>query len=415
MNTTYAAYGSIGFSLAIVGIPLYIYMPTFYSQHVGIDVGIVGMVLLIARLIDMIADPIIGHLSDHSHSRYGKSKPFIIIGSLLLLVGYGMIISPPHLGIAPLWLFGFSLVMYLGWSMISVPYLSMSSEISSEYHAKTSIASYREVLALLGMISALLIPYLLDIADQSDRTLTTLFLLLLITLPLSVIWMVAKVSSTPSIAPSVPFWEGLALIKNSNSFTLLGAYTLNALANAIPSTLFLYYVSLILGREDQSGTLLLLYFVCGIVALPLWLLLSRHYPKRRVWIASMVLASCAFMFVPFLGSDDLIAFGIIVALSGFSLGADLVFSSSMQADAAQSYERSGLAISGTLFGLWGMGTKLSLALGVGIAFGILGLVGFDPSAPNPTALTTLAWLYGGAPVALKLLSIALLSRYREMK
>lgn len=414
MKHTYTAYGSIGFSLAIVGIPLYIYMPTFYTQYVGLDVAIVGMILLVARLIDMFADPLIGHISDHSVSPYGKRKPFIALGSLFLLIGYGLIVFPPSLSYASLWLFATSLLMYLGWSLISVPYLSMSSEISEEYHAKTLIASYREVMAILGMVSALVIPYALGISEKSDQTLVALFLFLLIVLPISLLWMWKKVPSSLGQSSSMPFYKGVLTLFRSNAKMLLIAYTLNALANAIPSTLFLYYVSLVLDQKDQSGLLLILYFISGIIALPFWLALSHRLSKKSVWIVSMVLASIAFSFVPFLEEGSLNAFIAIVIISGFSLGADLVFSSSMQADLAQSFERKGSSLSGVLFGLWGMGTKLSLALGVGIAFGILGLVGFTPHSPSPDALITLSWLYGAAPVTLKLISITFLVRYREM-
>lgn len=413
MNPTYAAYGSVGFALAIVGIPLYLYMPTFYTQHVGLDVASVGMILLIARLIDMFADPIIGHLSDHSSSKYGKRHPFILAGSIALLIGYGAIVFPPDGEIAAWWLFGFSLLMYLGWSLISVPYLSISSEISPDYHTKTLIASYREVMAIMGMMCALLIPYFLGISERSDQTLIVLFLFLLTILPLSVLWLWKKIPPIVDSLPPIPFYTGLRTLWDHNGKMLLIAYTLNALANAIPSTLFLYYVSLVLGEKGQSGPLLIVYFICGIAALPLWLFLSRRFSKRSLWIASMSFASCAFIFVPFLDSGDSKLFFIIVILSGFSLGADLVFSSSMQSDLAQSFERRGFAMGGVLFGLWGMGTKLSLALGVGIAFGILGIVGFDPNSPSPFALDTLKWLYGGGAVAFKLISITFLLRYCE--
>lgn len=415
MKTTYSAYGSLGFALSVVGIPLYIYLPTFYTQNLGIEVATVGIILLVARLFDMFFDPIVGYLSDHSNSRFGRRKPFIVLGSVLLILGYGALITPPKDGNESVWLFAFSLLMYGGWSLISVPYMTMSSEITSDYHGKTTLSSYREMMAIAGMMASLILPYALGIADESSQTLQTLFVLLAIALPLSLIWFFLTVRERSTIVPPQSFRLGLKTILHSNGIHLLSAYTINALANAIPSTLFLYYVSLVLGAKEESGVLLLLYFFAGILALPFWLLLSRRIGKKVSWISSMILASSAFIFVPFLSEGNTLAFSLIVLISGFSLGADLVLSSSMQADLAQEYEKKGLMISGVLFGLWGMGTKLSLALGVGIAFGILGLVGFEPASPSPLSLETLSWLYGIAPVVFKLLSIVLLLRYHEIK
>lgn len=61
---TLGAYGVLALPLAMLGLPLYIYLPTFYAQDVGMDVGMVGALLLIARLFDMAIDPFIGIVSD---------------------------------------------------------------------------------------------------------------------------------------------------------------------------------------------------------------------------------------------------------------------------------------------------------------------------------------------------------------
>jgi len=135
--------------------------------------------------------------------------------------------------------------------------------------------------------------------------------------------------------------------------------------------------------------------------------------KKHSWMISMMLASIAFSFIPFLDAGDLSWFIVIVLFSGFSLGADLVLSTSLQADLAQRFTLEGKPLSGVLFGLWGMGTKLSLALGVGIAFGILGFFDFDPVSPTQQSLNTLIYLYGLAPVFFKILSIILLVRYND--
>jgi len=195
---------------------------------------------------------------------------------------------------------------------------------------------------------------------------------------------------------------------------LMAAYLINNLANALPATLFLFFVELVLHAPEMTGKLLLLYFAAGLLALPLWTLLARRIGKRRSWMLSMFLASGAFVFVPFLGSGDTVWFTLICLLSGFSLGADMALPAAIQSDAAHAAEADGVRVAGLFFGLWSMLTKLALALAVGIAFGTLGAVGFDPEAASSQALTTLSLLYGGLPVALKLLSLFLLRRYREV-
>lgn len=409
MKVVYPSYGALGFALSVVGIPLFMYLPTFYASDVGVDVTTVGIILLLARSIDMLFDPIIGHYSD----RLGKRKPFMVVGSLTLLIGYYALIHPASH--PALWLFVFSMMVYISWSLISVPYMALSSEITTDYHEKTLLSSWREILAILGMMASLVIPYTLGISDQNGKTLESLYVVLLISLPIALMLILWGVPNSKLPVHTIPFREGIKIVFKSNGSNLVIAYFLNALANAVPSTLFLYYVSHILKVPEKSGLFLLLYFSAGIAALPFWNALSRRLSKKNSWMASMALACVAFSFVPFLGEGDSSWFILIVAFSGFSLGADLVLSSSLQADLAQRFARQGEHLSGVLFGLWGMGTKLSLALGVGISFSILGWFDFSPASPSAKSLIALISMYALSPIFFKILSMIVLWRYNEIK
>ena len=194
---------------------------------------------------------------------------------------------------------------------------------------------------------------------------------------------------------------------------LQSAFLLNSLANALPATLFLFYVELVLQEASKTGPLLLLYFASGIIGMPFWTALAKKTGKRKSWQASMILASAAFVFVPFLGSGDLIYFIIITFVSGLSLGADMALPSSIQADIVQKIQSQKNSYAGLLFGIWAMLTKFALALAVGIGFVILGAVGFEPDAPTTLALGTLSLLYGGAPVLFKLIAFWIMDGYHE--
>ena len=74
-------YGILGIPIAFLGFPLYIYLPSFYVEYIGLSIGVVGFILLIARLIDMIADPFIGRFSDIYSSKFN----IIFISSFFLL------------------------------------------------------------------------------------------------------------------------------------------------------------------------------------------------------------------------------------------------------------------------------------------------------------------------------------------
>ncbi|HEY9189424.1 MAG TPA: MFS transporter [Sulfurovum sp.] len=409
------SYASTAIPLAMLGLPLYIYLPTFYSQSVGMSVTLVGLILFFARLTDVITDPLVGIYSDRLQSRYGKRKPFIVSGSLIIAVSFYALIHPTET-MTELWLLGFSVLVYLGWSIVSIPYLAWSAEITTDYHEKTRLSAARELFTIIGVVAALLIPYLYDVSGSADKSLLVLYGAFLVALFLMVpvtLWGIkersVKAAKHFTFAQIRSLWEKVPSLGRLQS-----AFLLNSLANALPATLFLFFVQLVLEEASQTGPLLLLYFASGIVGLPFWTLLAKKIGKRKSWSASMLLASVAFGFVPFLGSGDLVLFGLISFVSGLSLGADMALPSSIQADVVQKIQNVHTSYAGVLFGIWAMLTKFALALSVGIGFVVLGAVGFDPKAPTPMALSTLSILYGGFPVLFKMMAFWIMRGYREI-
>jgi Na+/melibiose symporter-like transporter len=411
MKLTYATlyyYALPAFSLAMLGLPLYIYLPTFYTQSVGLSTLEVGLVLFLARSLDLVFDPLIGSLSD----RFAKRKVMMFIGMLILLAGFFALSYPMK---SWMWLLGFSFVAYSGWSLMSIPYLALSAELSKDYHDNTRLASARELLTIFGLVSALVIPYTLKIADDPEATIRVMLLIVGISLPLLFLLFSQKIKEPERLSHPLNFLNGLKYLwlHTPDARSLFLAFFTNSLANALPATLFLFFVSLVLETPEKTGAFLLLYFISGLVALPVWLYLAKRWGKKKTWIISMGLASLAFSFVPFLESGDGFYFVMITLVSGFSLGADMALPAAIQADIAQRLEGAGQRLTGVLFGFWAMLTKLSLAFAVGISFGLLGLSGFEPELPTSSSLSLLSLLYGMAPVLFKGAAIFFISKYDD--
>jgi Na+/melibiose symporter-like transporter len=206
--------------------------------------------------------------------------------------------------------------------------------------------------------------------------------------------------------------DGLATMSRNRPFLrLLAAFVLNGFANGLPATLFLFFVGERLQAPDQAGLILITYFFSGVLGVPLWTAVSRRLGKHRTWCIAMLGACAVFAVVPLLGPGDVPAFLVVAVLTGIALGADLVLPSSIQADVIDvDTATSGEQRTGTYVAAWGLGTKLALALAVGVAFPVLAWAGFDATGGPQTefALTTLALLYAGVPVIMKLVAIVLM-------
>jgi Na+/melibiose symporter-like transporter len=407
------AYGITGLPLAALGLPLYVYLPAFYAEGVGLAAAVVGLALLGARLFDVLTDPLAGWLSDRWASPLWRRRGPMLLGAPLLLIGVERLFRP-EAGAGGAHLLGWALVAYFGWTLIAIPYSAWGAELSERRHERTRVAAAREGFVILGTLAALAVPAIAGVAADPAGTLAVMADLLWWALPAALLLTVALAPPGPVATIRRPPWrEGLRLIaRNRPLRRLLFAYVVNGTANGLPATLFVLFVAQVLEARDLTGPLLALYFAAGIVALPAWVGLARRIGKARAWTASLLLACLSFVWVPLLGPGDAWAFAAICVLSGLCLGADLALPASIQADVvALDREAGGGDRAGLFFGLWGMATKLALALAVGIAFPLLDLAGFDAGGANSAgALLALALLYGGLPVALKLLVVPLLWR-----
>ena len=404
------AYGLPGLPLAVLGLPLYVYLPVFYVEQMGLSLAAVGSVLLLARIFDMATDPLIGMASDHS-TGIARRKPWMAVATPLLVISTVMLFMPPS-GVGLSWLLAWSMFMSLAWTMVALPYTALGAELSDDYHERSRLAAAREGCVILGTLLAVLVAGISDWQGEARSvSLERITVLVGIALPVTLLILLFHVRERPDRLQRAGFRAGWRLLLDNAPFRrLVTAYLLNGVANSLPATLFLLFVAHVIQAPEYSGVFLVIYFASGALALPGWLVVSRRFGKQYAWKASMLLVAAVFLAVPFLDVGDIVAFSLICLLSGAGLGADQALPASMQADvidedsAAGGGERAGL-----FFGFWSMATKLALALAVGIAFPVLDLLGFDST--SGAGADVLPWLYAVVPVIFKLTAVYSLSGF----
>jgi Na+/melibiose symporter-like transporter len=105
--------------------------------------------------------------------------------------------------------------------------------------------------------------------------------------------------------------EYRTVFENRPFMILLAAYTISAIGSNLPATLILYYVQYVLG-SSQANLFLLLYFMTGILLLPVWVRLAHRFGRKETWVASMVINTGAFLGVFFLGPGDTAMYAVLV-------------------------------------------------------------------------------------------------------
>ena len=407
------AYALPALPLAVLTLPLYVLVPSFYARSLGLPLAAVGSALLLVRIVDALADPLAGVLADRWRPRFGRRRLWFAIASVPVAVAAAFLFSPPpQAGVAYLVIWGGALS--LASTAALVPYTAWGAEMSTSYAGRARVAAWRETFAVVGTLVALSAQAVVPVLGYPGQAnvLAALAVLAGIGVPLAaLVCVVAVPEPRDATRVRVPFAGGLrALADNGPFLRLLLAFFLNGFANGLPATLFLFYVGDRLQAGAQAGPLLFLYFLCGILGVPLWLALARRWSKHRAWCAGMLVACLFFAAAPFLGAGDVAAFAVVCTGTGLALGADLLLPPAMQADVIDiDTARTGAQRAGLYFAIWGFATKLALAFAVGMAFPLLALSGFDPAAGLATAggLQMLGLLYAVAPIMLKLCAVAL--------
>ncbi|MBK17328.1 MAG: MFS transporter [Rhodospirillaceae bacterium] len=411
-------YGCAAFVLGVPTIPLFVLLPPLYADTLGIGLTATGIALFFARAFDVLSDPIVGYASDHLKSRWGARKPLILMGTILGGAGFVFLLTPSD-GAGP-WYLGFwAIILYLGWTLINIPYLSWGASLSDEYQGRARVTSIRELFTILGIVVAAAIPAIASGLGYDERgSLGFIAWGLLIVGTVLFFILLRFVSDSPSRVSSTNnqnLRQTLRSISSNGPFRLLiVSWLINSLANGMPAVLFILFMKYLLDANVvERGILTFAYFVAGLIGIPVWLQLSKRIGKHRAWSIAMLSACLAFAFVPAMREGDVFLFGMVCVVTGIALGADLALPPAIQADVVE-YElfRTGQENSGMMFSIWSMVTKIAFALSVLVAFPALEALGFSTDLPREkNNLVALAVFYAVIPIILKLGAVTLVWQY----
>ncbi len=394
-------YGVFGLPLAMAALPLYVHVPRLYAEA-GVDLALLGALLLAARLADAGIDPLLGRWSDRAASR----RRLILLALPFLACGMLALLHPPASGAAP-WLLASLLATCFGFSLASIAYQAWGAELGRDSGERTLLTAGREGFGLAGVILASILPLLL--AADAATGLSRLAWLFLPLLALAALLTLAR-TPEPVARFSPAGTPGLRRALADPRFVrLLAVFVANGIAAALPATLVLFFVADVLRAEAWSGAFLALYFAAGIAGLPLWVALARRIGRVRAWLLAMALAVAAFAGAATLGEGAVWAFAAVCLLTGIALGADLALPPALLADIAESREAT--AGAGAYFGWWNLVAKLNLALAAGLALPLLAALGYQPGSGEGMLALTL--VYALLPLFFKLLAAALAWRWRD--
>ena len=395
-------YGALALPLAFAGLPLYLYIPDYYMREMGIGLGVIGLSLLFLRVLDTVQDPFFGYISDRwAHKR----ADFLTSGFIALLVGMGALMYGAPTGISPLaWFIISMLLASAGLSMMSINLTMIGGLWHSNTQARIRISGWRECFGLTGLLIAAMLPPLLQkyfSVPESFHLFYAAFVAFLLTASVLFYRFFKTIPRNHAIlrkSTAQAFLFLPSLFKEQKTFYFICFLT--HLAASFPAVLFLFFARDYLQAGHYSGLFLALYFLSGVVFMPVWIRLSARTGTEKAWMIAMALACATFIWAFFLLPGQVIAFSMICIVSGIALGADLALPPAMLAQKITSSQSEQTATQS--YALLNLMPKLALALASGIAFLALAQVDFTPATQNtPLALSWLVFLYALLPSVIK--------------
>ncbi|NIP14524.1 MAG: MFS transporter [Pseudomonadales bacterium] len=419
-KATLFCYGVADLPVMLAIMPMSIWLSRFYTGDMGLSLSAVANIMLLARLFDVITDPLVGHLSDHTRTRWGRRKPWMLASLPLLMIGLYKVFLPPD-GIGIWYLFSWMMVMWLGWTMLMIPYYAWAAELSDDYDERTRITGWRAVMGSVGGIGAQLIPFVALILfgfGGTANVMTMLGIAALILMPICVGATLLRVPEFPEMrAPSVPIMTGLRIMWRNGPFRrLLLAFVLSSTGLAIVMPLYIFFVEFIVEEPPANVPyMIIISSVAGFLGIPFWVWLSRHVGKHKAWIGGFLVVAAMSPMYLFLGPGDfwLMVPGIVII--GIGTGSFSALPNSMKADVIDlDTARSGKNRAAFFFSAWSLVTKLASSLGGWLALQSLALFGFDAAngAQNtPEALMGLRLTFAVLPAIIFVIAAAVIWRY----
>jgi len=396
----------------------YILLMPLYAITMGLDAKAIAGIFFTTKMFDVVTDPIFGIVSDRYKTPWGRRRPWLVLGTIILVVAIYMLFIPTG-QVGSGYLFGWLIVVYIGWTLTTVSHTAWALELSPDYDQRTDITGWLQVAAMLGMMSVALTPALMEqfgSPTHADKVAAVGWMLIIL-LPVAVFVCLRSLPEPTSPPPAhIGFRRALAIVAgNWALLRLLAANAAITAAYAVVQSLFVFFVTYTLLLGDRTGFTLFFLMIGGMVFIPVWVKLAQHFTKH----ATMQLAVLYGMVVPalmfFLPPGQLWLAALAFLFVGAITSAHEMLPRTMMADvcdhdqAASGSERMGL-----YYALLQLSSKLAAGLMASGIYMALSWIGFDPDAGaenSQAMIDNVRYLIVFTPIGAYLLVLLLMWKY----
>jgi GPH family glycoside/pentoside/hexuronide:cation symporter len=412
-----------GVFVTVPGLLLLYYL----TDVVGVGAGLAALALFVPKLWDAFANPLVGGISDRTTSRWGKRRPFLLVGGVGTALGFVLLFSAPAFSsttVTALYVTGVFTVAMTLYAVYCVPWSAMPAEMTPDYHERTRLISVRMVLLTVGiLVGGALAPAIAG--KHGDRgsyaLMSVVVAVILLGAFLTAWWGTRDAASTPPLTGPRPSLRAQDRVVRANKpfVQLLLGYCLQAAGQAAMLTGAQYVATYVLDDPQKSALLFVFLVAPCAVMIPLW----RRFSLRRGKLTGYLLATTLFgvtgLSLVFCRSEPELLIYLQMVLLGVGYAGMQLFPYAILPDLiTEQAEGDGRA--GIFTGVWQGGETIAFAVGPALYSLVLFASGYvshaaDERIAQPgSALTGLVLAFSVLPAVLTLASLPLLRGYRAI-
>lgn len=414
-------FGDIGFSFTTTIIAAF--FAIFLTDVVGIPAGTAAIAIFIGRTWDYINDPLIGHISDRTRTRWGRRRPFLLFGALPFAIAFMLLWYRPPIENTILLAvyYAFAYVLFdSAATFVYMPFYALTPELTSNYDERTALTTYRMFFSILGSLIAFTVPIMIIGSLQPSNANRVLLMgaifAIASALPLVLVFLRTRERKEYTDLEQPGLKESFkAALKNRPFIFGMVIFLLTWVSVDILQVSLLYFIKYVVKREPQSDMIMAVIFVTAILVLPFWEWVSKKWNKRYAYAAGIAFWAVVQIFLIILTANTPLALIIFMcSLAGIGVSAAHVLPWSILPDAVEWDEwQTGERHEGLFYSLVTLAQKVASSVAIPLILLMLQITGYVPlSDVQPAkAMLGIRLAIGPVPAILLVTGIIFAIRY----
>jgi GPH family glycoside/pentoside/hexuronide:cation symporter len=402
-------YGISDFGFACTDTTMQVLFAIFMTDVVGVKPAYAALAIFLGRTWDYINDPLIGFFTDRVRTRWGRRRPFLLIGAIPFGLMFAMMWFRPPTTSQTLLCAYYAVAYFLfdtSYTFVTMPYMALTPELTQDYDERTTLTTYRMAFSIIGSLIAFVVP-LMIIGTMRPENTNRVFMMGIIfgtasALPLFLTFIGTREKREYATQSQPGLRESLrAVWKNRPFLFAAGIFLFTWTAADIIQAFLLYFLKYRMNLEAQSDIILGTIFITALLVLPFWEWASRKTDKRKAYVTGMVFLSCIMVTLIFLSpASGLWLILVMSVLAGIGVSAIHVLTWAIIPDAVEVDElATGHRHEGIFYSLVSLVKKVASSIAIPLTLLVLDWSGYVSNVPiqKPSAILAIRILIGPVP------------------